>query len=72
MKYEEELREKEPQRLLRVYNTRTEPTLRRNAKRVRRKEAGIDGVEEDERLPDYPEVPDTFLPFTDDQQQKID
>eukprot|EP00971_Amphidinium_carterae_P048025 945692-Amphidinium_carterae.1 len=70
MKDEENLREKELQRLLRVYNTR-EPILRRNADRVRRREAGIHGVDEDEPLPAYPEVPDTFHPFTTTKDRRV-
>eukprot|EP00971_Amphidinium_carterae_P151058 2995534-Amphidinium_carterae.1 len=64
MKDAEDLRERELQRLLRVYNTRTEPILRR--------EIGTDGIDDDEAVPAYPEVPDTFQPFTDEQQRKID
>eukprot|EP00971_Amphidinium_carterae_P085385 1689080-Amphidinium_carterae.1 len=68
----EDLREKELQKLLRVYNTRTEPILRSNADRARRRERGEEGIGDDEAVPPYPEVPDTFNPFTDDQQLKID
>eukprot|EP00971_Amphidinium_carterae_P231649 4597310-Amphidinium_carterae.1 len=38
----------------------------------RRRESGEDGVPADEAVPAYPEVPDTFHPFTDEQHVKID
>eukprot|EP00971_Amphidinium_carterae_P186906 3710031-Amphidinium_carterae.1 len=41
----EELRDKELQRLLRLYTTRTEPIIQRNAERRQRRQAGIDGVD---------------------------
>eukprot|EP00971_Amphidinium_carterae_P060529 1197934-Amphidinium_carterae.1 len=70
-KNEDELREKKLQKLLRVYNTRTEPILRRDAKKAKRRESGEDGVPADEAVPAYPELPDTFDPFTDEQLVKI-
>eukprot|EP00971_Amphidinium_carterae_P239045 4745145-Amphidinium_carterae.1 len=59
-----------------MYTTRTEPIIQRNADRARRRQAGIDGVDADEPVPDPPEVPETFQEstdaFTDEQQEKID
>eukprot|EP00971_Amphidinium_carterae_P262189 5200790-Amphidinium_carterae.1 len=55
-----------------MYTTRTEPIIQRNADRARRRAAGIDGIDDDEPIPDSPTVPDTFRPFTDEQQEKID
>eukprot|EP00971_Amphidinium_carterae_P012800 252419-Amphidinium_carterae.1 len=45
--------------------------MQRNADRARRREAGIDGIDNDEPIPDPPTAPDTFRPFTDDQRGKI-
>eukprot|EP00971_Amphidinium_carterae_P116827 2313869-Amphidinium_carterae.1 len=74
MKDEENIRDRELQRLLGIYTTRTEPIIQRNADRARRRAAGIDGVDVDgdEPVPDPPEVPDTFQAFTDEQQEKTD
>eukprot|EP00971_Amphidinium_carterae_P001445 28882-Amphidinium_carterae.1 len=68
----EELRDRELQRLLRMYTTRTEPIIQRSAERQQRRAAGIEGVDADEPVPDPPTVPDTFQPFTDEHQEKID
>eukprot|EP00971_Amphidinium_carterae_P006414 126603-Amphidinium_carterae.1 len=71
-KDEEEIREEELQRMVRVYNTRAEPILRRNAEKARRREAGDDGVQVDEAVPPFPKVPDTFQPFTEEPRAKIE
>eukprot|EP00971_Amphidinium_carterae_P006413 126602-Amphidinium_carterae.1 len=71
-KDEDEIREKELQRMVRVYNTRVEPILQRNAEKARRREGGEDGVPVDRAVPPFPEVPDTFEPFNDEQRAKID
>eukprot|EP00971_Amphidinium_carterae_P108882 2156090-Amphidinium_carterae.1 len=64
--------EEELQRMVRVYNTRAEPILRRSADKARRREAGEDGIPIDEAVPPFPEVPDTFQPLTDEQRTKIE
>eukprot|EP00971_Amphidinium_carterae_P300674 5974238-Amphidinium_carterae.2 len=44
----------------------------RNQEKARRRAAGEDGVPADEAVPPYPELPETFKPFTEDQHKKID
>eukprot|EP00971_Amphidinium_carterae_P298964 5939506-Amphidinium_carterae.1 len=72
----DDIRDQKLQRLLRMYTTRTQPIMQRNADRARtwprRREAGIQGVDDDEPVQDPPTVPDTFRPFTDEQQEEID
>eukprot|EP00971_Amphidinium_carterae_P304481 6050506-Amphidinium_carterae.2 len=57
--------------LQRLYTTRTEPIIRRNAERKQRRDAGIQGVDADEAAPPAPEVPDDFEAFTADHRETI-
>eukprot|EP00971_Amphidinium_carterae_P145427 2881828-Amphidinium_carterae.1 len=70
-KDEDEIKEKKVNAMVRVYNSRAEPILRRNAEKTRRRESGEDGVPVDEAVRVFPELPENFQPFTKEQQNKI-
>eukprot|EP00971_Amphidinium_carterae_P216571 4299131-Amphidinium_carterae.1 len=72
-KDEDEIKDKELERLIREHTRDVAPILRRNAGNARRrKDDGPDGVPADEAVPPVPELPKTFKPFTEDQQKHID
>eukprot|EP00971_Amphidinium_carterae_P075279 1487934-Amphidinium_carterae.1 len=71
-KDEDEIKEKELNRLLREHTRDTGPIVRRNAENARRRRDGEDGVPADEAVPPIPELPKNFKPFTEEQQKHID
>eukprot|EP00971_Amphidinium_carterae_P135611 2686780-Amphidinium_carterae.1 len=71
-KDEDEIREKELDRLLREHARDTAPVVRCNAEKARQRRDGEDGVPADEAVSPVPEVPRTCKPFTDEEQKTID
>eukprot|EP00971_Amphidinium_carterae_P349790 6491226-Amphidinium_carterae.1 len=72
-KNEDELKEKELQRILADHQRNVAPLPRRNVELARRRrEDGPDGVPADEVAPPTLELPKGYNPFTDEQQKTID